>query len=263
LLWTYRALSSGKSAAANDVLRAAIAKVELDAPWQSFDTAAGQKMFRWPAAGPAPTAIKMASAPATGMTAVAQYESREPETSTLPVKLERRLYRLVRGDAPAKEEKAAAAQPAMKAKKGAQPVPVAADASHFTLELLEADAVLKTDEVYLDEVVLKRTSGSAMRFGIVEVPLPPGANTDRTTWGIAVRFPGAAAPEALERARYEQTPRGYAVPVDVLDGEVVIRHLVRPTQTGSFALPPARYYRMYQPDQKAFEEKPRARIEIR
>jgi uncharacterized protein YfaS (alpha-2-macroglobulin family) len=80
---------------------------------------------------------------------------------------------------------------------------------------------------------------------------------------MAVQFPGMDKPEALERARYEETPRGYAVPVDTLNGETVIRHLVRPGQTGKFALPPVRYYRMYQPEQKAFEEKPRARIEIR
>ena len=106
-------------------------------------------------------------------------------------------------------------------------------------------------------------SGAPLRFGILEVPLPPGTNADRTTWGIAVRFPGAQAAEPLEHARYEQTPRGYAVPVDSLADEVVIRHLVRASQTGTFALPPARYYRMYQPEQKAFEEKARARIEIR
>jgi uncharacterized protein YfaS (alpha-2-macroglobulin family) len=174
------------------------------------------------------------------LTAVAQFDSREPETSSLPVKVERRIYRLVRNDSGPKSE-----------------------ATNFTPQLLPADAVLKTDELYLDEVVLKQTSGSAMRFGIVEVPLPPGTSADRTTWGMAVQFPGRDKPEALERARYEETPRGYAVPVDTLNGETVIRHLVRPGQTGKFALPPVRYYRMYQPEQKAFEEKPRARVEIR
>ncbi|MCP2937912.1 alpha-2-macroglobulin, partial [Salmonella enterica subsp. enterica serovar Typhimurium] len=72
--------------------------------------------------------------------------------------------------------------------------------SGYTLEPVAAGSPLKTDEVYLDEIVLKRTSGPAMRFGIVEVPLPPGASADRTTWGIAVRYPGAQAAEALEQA---------------------------------------------------------------
>jgi uncharacterized protein YfaS (alpha-2-macroglobulin family) len=34
---------------------------------------------------------------------------------------------------------------------------------------------------------------------------------------------------------------------------VAVRHLVRFAQKGSFVLPPARLYRMYQPDSKAFE----------
>ncbi|HEX7640794.1 MAG TPA: alpha-2-macroglobulin [Burkholderiaceae bacterium] len=251
LLWTYRALGG-------NVLRGAAARIEPDAPWQAADTATGQRVYRWPAGTALPAAIKLASAPAAGLTAVAQYESREPETSSLPVHLERRLYRLV------KSEDKPAAKDAAKAKAGSAPAATvaAADINSYTLELLEPNAVLKTDEVYLDEVVL-RHDGAPLRFGILEVPLPPGTNADRTTWGIAVRFPGAQAAEALEKARYEQTPRGYAVPVDSLSGEMVIRHLVRASQTGTFALPPARYYRMYQPEQKAFEERARARIEIR
>lgn len=237
LLWTYRALGS-RSGGADGVLRHAIARIELEAPWQPADSATGQRVFRWNGTA-APAAIKLASPPASGLTAIAQFDSREPETTTLPVQVKRRLYRLVR-DSSSTSGKTA-----------------------YTPQLLAHDAVLKTDEVYLDEVVLERTSGSALRFGIVEVPLPPGMTADRTTWGIALRLPGKEAPQALERARYEQTPRGYAVPVDELDGETVIRHLVRPGQTGKFALPPVRYYRMYQPEQKAFEEKPRARIEIR
>jgi uncharacterized protein YfaS (alpha-2-macroglobulin family) len=258
LLWTYRALSGGRSGAVDNVLGAAISRIELEAPWQSAETATGQRVFRWPAGMAAPASIKLATQPVAGLTAIARFESREPETSSLPVQVERRIYRLIRSDAP---------EPAVKRDTGngrrQVATPVAADAASYTLQLLPADAVLKTDEVYLDEVVLKRTSGSAMRFGIVEVPLPPGATADRSTWGIAVRFPGGHAAEALESARYEQTPRGYAVPVDTLDGDIVIRHLVRAGQAGTFALPSVRYYRMYQPEQKAFEEKPRARIEIR
>ncbi len=239
LLWTYRALSGGRSGTRDSVLRSAISRIELDAPWQPVETATGQRVFRW-STGTVPAAIKLATPPLSGLTAVAQFDSREPEKSSLPVQVTRRLYRLVRGELAEKSQ-----------------------TTSYNLQLLPADAVLRTDEVYLDEVVLTPASGSAMRFGIVEVPLPPGMTADRTTWGMAVRFPGKDAPEALERARYEQTPRGYAVPVDTLDGETVIRHLVRPGQTGKFALPPVRYYRMYQPGQKAFEEKPRARIEIR
>ena len=53
------------------------------------------------------------------------------------------------------------------------------------------------------------------------------------------------------------------MPVDTLAGEMTVRHLVRVAQAGTFVLPPARYYRMYEPEQKAFEVKPRARVQVR
>jgi hypothetical protein len=262
LLWTYRALSGGKAGMSDVALRKAIADVELDAPWQAIETATGQRAFRWTVDGTAPASIKLAPMPPAGLTAVAQFESREPERTTLPVQVQRTLYRLVASDAKESAPKPVDAAP--NKKKPAKPATaVAADARTYTLEPVPADAPLKTDEVYLDEVVLKSDKSKPLRFGIVEVPLPPGTSADRTTWGIAVRFPGAQAAEALEHARYEETPRGYAVPIETLDGEAVVRHLIRASQTGRFALPPARYYRMYQPEQKAFEEKARATIEIR
>ena len=78
-----------------------------------------------------------------------------------------------------------------------------------------------------------------------------------------VRSIDYSATAALERARFETTPSGYAVPVEDLSGEVTVRHLLRFAQAGRYALPPVRYSRMYQPEQKAFEEKPRARIDVR
>ncbi|BBB59972.1 putative UPF0192 protein YfaS [Undibacterium sp. KW1] len=260
LWWTYRALG-GKSGSNDPLLRNNMAKVELEAGWLPRETVTGQSVYRWntTAATPTPSVIKMVSNPSAGMIAIAQFDSREPEKSSLPVKVERRIYRLVPEALPAPSS---ASKPAINPTTGAPVQPVAGKAG-FKLELLGDGAALKTDEVYLDEVVLTRTSGPELNFGIVEVPLPPGTSADRSTWGISLRYPGGKDMEAMERARYEQTPRGYAVPVDALDGQVVIRHLVRAAQTGKFALPPARYYRMYQPDQKAFEDKPRAFMEIR
>ncbi len=263
LLWTYRALSGGRSGTADPMLRQTLARFEPDAPWQSLESATGQRVFQWPASTALPTSIKLATAPAAGLTAVAQFESREPETSSLPVQVQRHLYRLVSNSSSHAGDKAKNAKAQTSADNDAPPVVVAADATSFTLELLAANAALKTDEVYLDEIVLTRKSGAPLRFGIVEVPLPPGTSADRTTWGIQVQFPGSQAAQAMEAASYEQTPRGYAVPVESLDGPLVIRHLVRAAQTGKFMLPPVRYYRMYQPEQKAFEEHARAHLDIR
>ena len=261
LLWTYRALgggAAGKSGANDPLLRNSMAKVELEAGWQARDTITGQSVFRWTGAA-VPAAIKMASNPSPNMMAIAQFESREPEKSALPVKVERRIYRLIPEEikAPAPASKPAAGTPPV-----APAAPVAGKAG-FRLELLADGAALKTDEVYLDELVLTPNAGQALNYGIVEVALPPGTSADRSTWGINIRFAGGKEMEALARAQYEQTPRGYAVPVEDLSGQVVIRHLIRAAQTGKFALPPARYYRMYQPEQKAFEDKPRAFMEIR
>lgn len=259
LLWTYRALSAG---AGNErVLREAIAKTALAAPWQAVQTATGQSAYRWPATSALPGAITLASNPPAGLAAVLQFDSREPETSKLAVTVQRRLYRLVNQAVTETAAKGEAGKARAKSKAAAEPV-ATTDAASFTLELLGPQAVLRTDEVYLDEVVLTH-NGAPLRFGIVEVPLPPGTSADRGTWGIHVAAARGEAAQPLEQARYESTPRGYAVPVDALSGTQVIRHLVRPAQSGSFKLPPVRYYRMYQPEQKAFEEHARAQIEIR
>ena len=43
------------------------------------------------------------------------------------------------------------------------------------------------------------------------------------------------------------------MPIDSLDGPLTIRHLVRFSQRGTFTLPPARLFRMYEPEDKALE----------
>jgi hypothetical protein len=263
LLWVYRALGGVKTSNS-----AQLKPVQ----WQLAQSQTGQPVFHW--SGAIPSSINLTSPPAPGTTAVIQYESRAKETSALPVRLLRHLYRLVKID-PVKagnQEKAASSVVANSTRhlnlggestNAVQNKPNESEGTSYALELLSHNAVLKTDEVYLDEIVLEPAAGSTLRFGIVEVPLPPGISADRTTWGINVQFPGSQTSEALEHARYELTPQGYAVPVDTLKDRTVIRHLLRAAQAGKFVLPPARYYRMYQPEQKAFEENARATVEIR
>ncbi|MDD2775036.1 MAG: MG2 domain-containing protein [Gallionella sp.] len=235
LIWTYRALGGGRD------LRSP--RIDLAAPWQAVETSSGQRVYRWNTG--VPNSINLAAAPTAGLTAMVQFDSREAETSQLAVKVERHIYRMV-------QQSAAAQKTSGESELG----------MNYTLELLPSNAVLKTDELYLDEIMLVNTKGSPLRFGILEVPLPPGATADRSTWGINIQSQGKPA-SPLERAQYELTPQGYAVPVEVLHQEMVIRHLVRAAQTGKFTLPPVRYYPMYQPTQKAFEAHPRGQIEIR
>lgn len=236
----------------------------LAGPWTSRTTQLGERVFQWPAGQPLPKSLKLTAASNTNTVAMVQYESRDPEKSSLAVTIERRLYRLRKLDPAAPAKPAAnASQPDSQPQRGQAPQELVARAAEFSLEPVGADEPLRTDELYLDEVVLTPTSKSPARFGIVEVPLPPGANADRSTWGISLRNAGAQAVEPLERARFVDSPRGYAVPIERLETPVTVRHLVRVAQAGTFALPPARYYRMYEPEQKAFEERHRARVVVR
>lgn len=91
------------------------------------------------------------------------------------------------------------------------------------------------------------------RYGQVEVPLPPGADVERTTWGISVNKPNAAKQQGqlLEKARNEMGELAYMLPVKELTGTVTFRHLLRFSQKGQFVLPPARYVRSYAPAQQS------------
>lgn len=256
LVWLERAL--GGARASGNPLWSARSAAALVAPWQAEDSITGQRVYRLPPRTALPAALKLAGEPGPGLVAIVQYESRETEKSSLPLRLERRLYRMKRiDDGETKSDGGHAAR------RDEGVSELAAKPSRFELELLGANATLKTDEVYLDEIVLHSSGGAPLRFGVVEVPLPPGASVERGTWGIAVRFPGRSRDEAIDRASNEPTPYGYAVPIERIDGEVTVRHLLRVSERGTFALPPARYYRMYQPEEKALEEHSRARVEIR
>jgi uncharacterized protein YfaS (alpha-2-macroglobulin family) len=258
MLWVRRALVS--STDGTNPLRTALGEAALDKPWRVETSATGQRVFRWPARN-APTVLRLAATPPPGAMAVIQYDSREPEKTKLPVNLERRLYRLKKLESPVPGPAQASDD---RPRRGQTTPEFTSGAAAFALELLAPDAPLKTDEVYLDEIVLLPSLNKhVLRFGIVEVPLPPGATAERTTWGISVRYAGHDAADAMERARFEPMRGGYAIPVETLAGQTVIRHLVRVAQPGNYALPPARYYRMYEPELKAFEENTRARVLVR
>jgi uncharacterized protein YfaS (alpha-2-macroglobulin family) len=161
------------------------------------------------------------------LTAVLRFETEENNRSELPVTVERTLYRLERREF---NEGKATYQP---------------------VEVKPGDG-LSADAIYLDEIRLSAESNH--RFGIVEVPLPPGASVERSTWGVGLLDGDAATP--IERSRAEEHRDRYGVPVEAVGpkSEAVLRHLLRVGQSGRFVLPPARYYRMYQPEQKAYED---------
>jgi uncharacterized protein YfaS (alpha-2-macroglobulin family) len=186
----------------------------LEGAWQQMDSRSGQPVWRWTDAKALPEQLKLAQAAPAGTVAIVQYDSRAVEAHSLDVGIERRILRMKAGS------------------KG------------YTMELVKPGEALRTDELYMDEIKLK--AGSAThRFGLLEVALPPGAMVESTTWGMKL---AGDEPVQLERARHVERRDGYA-----LSGEVVVRHLLRFGQKGSYTLPPSRFHRMYQPEQKAFE----------
>ncbi|SEO62962.1 hypothetical protein SAMN05428959_11335 [Duganella sp. CF517] len=197
--------------------------VALDGAWQKQESRSGQPVWRWADGKGVPDMLRLAAASGAapaGTVAVVQYESRAAEAQALPVAIERRILRMKQG-------------------KGG-----------YTTELVKPGEALSTDELYLDEITLKAAPGARHRFGLLEVALPPGAMVEQSTWGMVM---AGDKPEPLERARHTERRDGYAVPVEPLEGSLTVRHLLRFAQKGSYVLPPARFHRMYQPEQKAFE----------
>lgn len=201
--------------------------------WQAVANALSPR-WDWQAAQP-PVALDLSAAPNAWMAARISFQSAAPVENALPVKIERRLWKLQPGS----------------------------DA--FTFSAVAVDKPeLDSNALYLDEVVLSNAGGKPMRYGLLEVPLPPGADVERTTWGLQISGLAGDSNAALEGARHEMGQMSYAVPVDSLSGEVTLRHLLRFSQKGQFELPPARFHRMYQPSRQAFEIEPALqRIEVR
>src|SRR5438034_1193606 len=200
------------------------ATLSLGTDWMLTTSWMGDRVWRFTGQG-RPGALELGAAPATPVTAIVRYESAEPEAHRLPVMIERRLYRL----APDGKLGEMAATPVDEARG------------------------LNARDLYIEEVTMTPQPGTRVRFAALEVPLPPGADVERTTWGMRISAPGAATRRAMESARHEPGDLRYVVPVGTLDAPLTVRHLVRFSQRGRFVLPPARLFRMYEPEEKAFE----------
>ena len=125
-----------------------------------------------------------------------QFESAVDASSRLATELERRLYRVVKGT------------------EGA-----------YQLHEVDETTPLSTKELYLDEVTVT-PNNLTLRYALLEVPLPPGASVDSTTWGI--NFKGAEDKlEGLERARHEPTRLDMRCPSMACRAPLRLRHLVR------------------------------------
>ena len=194
--------------------------------WQAIEGPSGETYWQWNGARP-PQALVLAGDLDQPSEVRIDYQSAQAAPSAVPVTIKRRLLELVESD----------------------------EAFVFSAHEVGRDDI-SSASLYLDEITLSSDSEQALRYGMLEVPLPPGADVERTTWGIQVSGLAGDEASALEKARNEPGELSYAVPVDSLQGELVLRHLVRFSQKGEFVLPPARYLRLYAPGEQALEAEP-------
>ncbi|MHC8405587.1 alpha-2-macroglobulin family protein [Pseudomonas sp. TMB3-21] len=195
--------------------------------WKKQHGDTGEMYWTWQGPAPVPSVLSLAGTQERPLRAALSYQTRQAPVDPMPVTITRRLSRLVPGD----------------------------EAFTFKLEAVGSDP-LSSDSLYLDEVIITSKAAKPLRYGMLEVPLPPGADVERTTWGIKLMGKAGTEPTALEKARFEPGQMAYAIPVDALSGELRVRHLVRFSQKGQFNLPPVRFTQVYAPQHQAQEQKP-------
>jgi uncharacterized protein YfaS (alpha-2-macroglobulin family) len=237
----------------------------LTGGWRYVDSAGGGYWaYHGTKAAPLPTSLQFSKAPAATQTFRLSYQSAASDATDLPVTVTRRLYLL---------------------KPTAKP---------GVFAVTKAQSVLSANALYVDEIELApRGDKQSYRYGLLEVPVPAGAEIESQRFGFEIdglsplaepKAKGAGdqaggdastadansdsaadTPQAengdalltsegvLSADKIQQFGNHYAVPVAKLDGKLVIRHLIRLGEAGRFVLPAARYYRMYDPSSKAFD----------
>ncbi len=195
--------------------------------WKKRYSDTGEMYWTWQGSSPVPAVLSLTGTQERPLRAMLSFQTKQPAIDPMAVTITRRLSRLVPGD----------------------------EAFEFKLEAVGTKP-LSSDSLYLDEVIITSKAAKPLRYGMLEVPLPPGADVERTTWGIKLMGKAGTEPTALEKARFEPGQMAYAVPVDALSGELRLRHLVRFSQKGQFNLPPVRFTQVYAPQHQAQEQKP-------
>ncbi|WP_339507594.1 alpha-2-macroglobulin family protein [Pseudomonas sp. RL_35y_Pfl2_P42] len=194
--------------------------------WKKNYGATGEMYWTWQGNAAVPSVLTVSGTQERPLRAALSFQTQQPAVDPMAVTITRRLSRLVPGD----------------------------EAFTFKLEPVGTKP-LSSDSLYLDEVILTSKAPKPLRYGMLEVPLPPGADVERTTWGIKLQGKDGTEPTSLEKARFEPGQLAYAVPVDALSGELRLRHLVRFSQKGRFNLPPVRFTQVYAPQHQAQEAK--------
>lgn len=200
--------------------------------WQAATGIGGGLYWQWQGQS-LPVAIGLKTAPEQAVVALLNYESADAPAHELPVTITRKLWKLASGE----------------------------KTLSYKVEPVNGVSVT-SDALYLDEIVINTTAEKPLRYGLLEIPLPPGADVERTTWGLTVSGLGGAEAQPLEKARHEPGQLSYTIALDTLSAETRLRHLLRFSQKGTFSLPPARYLLMYAPQQAYENQPPLAKITV-
>ncbi|MBF0135192.1 MAG: alpha-2-macroglobulin family protein [Magnetococcales bacterium] len=255
LIFVHRALGGGRTEDAGKI-------PDLEQPWIRQTTQVGSVAWHHPGPAGNRLEINLAGDPLPDLTAYLTYSDPQPLTNTIDLDIRRQLYLLT----PVKE------RPKPDYEGGKQPVEVL-----FQARRVAPGEPLDATALYLDAITLD-PHGVNRRFGLLEVPLPPGAELEPFTWGMGVQGveEDAAEREAegegeeakgepllLPKTHAEMIEGSYVVPVPDFArgmrkkaGVHTFRHLVRFPLRGSMNLPPVRYFSMVNPGEHARGSQP-------
>ena len=219
LSWLHKAQSLSMNA--NRIVPA------LVSPWETMNpTVTGQPRWKW-SANSIPDTLDFSGQRRPAF-ALVRYQTNEAQKHTLDVGVKRTLYELV-------------------PEKGTL---------NFKVKAVPQGTALQSNVLYVDEITL--SSQQAFQYGLLEIPLPAGAEVEGRTWGVKIKGLGGEQSDkaaSFAHGEYETGTLSYRVPVADMapNREIQVRHLVRFNQRGEFKVPSARMFLMYQPDRKAIE----------
>ena len=214
-----RALGSSLKAAPSSI------NLDLGADWKKTESALGRNV--WQYRGAAPLAKLPADLETGGKSVQVVYDSFQKEDASLPVKIERTLSKLTPGED-------------------------SDDGQSFGISPVGDNWELSSKEIYLDKITITPPENGNLRFGLLEIALPPGAEVEQTTWGIKIKGDGDKDLE-FGQLPLQTGEKSYSVAIENLSNPITVVHLVRFSQAGNFEIPPTRFFKRYAPGQKAFE----------
>ncbi len=188
-----------------------------------------------------PKALNFNNVPGDDLVALVRYQTETTSKNNLPVTITRTLYRLEPYHPPKNkdddEDKSMVGQLGFKA------------------VAIKPGESLQSNQLYIDEITLMPTGSSpALRYGLLEIGLPSGANVEASTWGMNIAGLDTPDSKPFGNSTFEEGVLSYRLPVDKLTEKSSFRQLVRFSQRGVYQVPPARLFKMYQPSQSTLQQ---------